>query len=77
MTEALAVAGSATRATVIAARAVFKSYRDEGLSVDVLRGVDLEVRKGEVLAVVGASGSGKSTCCIAWAASIASIPVRS
>jgi len=61
VTEALAVAGSATRATVIAARAVFKSYRDEGLSVDVLRGVDLEVRKGEVLAVVGASGSGKST----------------
>jgi polar amino acid transport system ATP-binding protein len=28
---------------------------------DVLRGIDLEVRRGEVVAVIGASGSGKST----------------
>ena len=27
----------------------------------VLQGVDLEVRRGETLAIVGASGSGKST----------------
>ena len=27
----------------------------------VLRGIDLEVQKGEVLSVIGASGSGKST----------------
>jgi lipoprotein-releasing system ATP-binding protein len=27
----------------------------------VLRGVDLQVQRGETLAVVGASGSGKST----------------
>ena len=33
----------------------------ERLDVRVLQGVDLEVRRGETLAVVGASGSGKST----------------
>jgi lipoprotein-releasing system ATP-binding protein len=46
---------------VIAARGVHKAYRDEGLFVQVLRGIDLDVRAGEILAVVGASGSGKST----------------
>src|SRR5467141_3057352 len=40
---------------------VFKAYREDNLSVEVLKGGDLEVRAGEVVAVVGASGSGKST----------------
>ncbi|MBO4670882.1 MAG: ABC transporter ATP-binding protein [Bacteroidales bacterium] len=30
-------------------------------SLEVLKGIDLEVRKGEVLAIVGASGAGKTT----------------
>ena len=34
-------------------------YRPEG--EDILRGVDLEVRPGEVVAIVGATGSGKTT----------------
>jgi lipoprotein-releasing system ATP-binding protein len=46
---------------VIAARGVFKAYREGGLGVEVLKGTDLTLAAGEVVAVVGASGSGKST----------------
>ena len=38
-----------------------KSYFQGKLEVPVLSGVDMEVRKGESIAIVGASGSGKST----------------
>jgi len=46
---------------VIAARGVFKAYREGGLAVEVLKGADLDLGAGEIVAVVGASGSGKST----------------
>jgi lipoprotein-releasing system ATP-binding protein len=46
---------------VIAARNLFKAYREDGLAVEVLKGADLDVAEGEIVAVVGASGSGKST----------------
>ncbi len=49
---------------VLAARGLHKRFREgsgaEAIDVTVLRGLDLEVRRGETLAVVGASGSGKS-----------------
>lgn len=38
-----------------------KSFLHMGNRLDVLRGIDLEVKQGEVLSIVGASGAGKST----------------
>jgi len=46
---------------VIQARGLHKRFTEGGLDVNVLQGVDLQVERGETLAVVGASGSGKST----------------
>ena len=46
---------------VISARGLRKAYRDARFDLDVLRGIDLDVRRGERLAIVGASGTGKST----------------
>jgi lipoprotein-releasing system ATP-binding protein len=47
---------------VIAARQLYKSYvGGDGSPVQVLNGVDLEVRRGESVAIIGESGSGKST----------------
>jgi lipoprotein-releasing system ATP-binding protein len=47
---------------VLEARDIAKSYRggDGGL-IQVLNGVDLQVTRGEMVAIVGASGAGKST----------------
>jgi lipoprotein-releasing system ATP-binding protein len=40
---------------------VHKSFAHDGLTIHVLKGIDLVVEKGESLAVTGASGAGKST----------------
>jgi putative ABC transport system ATP-binding protein len=47
---------------VIELRAVTKVYGTGGAAVEALRGVDLRINRGEFVAVMGASGSGKSTC---------------
>lgn len=38
-----------------------KTYYTEATSLHVLKGVDLSIRKGEYVSIMGASGSGKST----------------
>ena len=46
---------------VLACRGLAKTYGLGDIAVPVLKGIDLEVRRGEAIAIVGASGSGKST----------------
>jgi lipoprotein-releasing system ATP-binding protein len=46
---------------VLRARAVDKSYASGARAIDVLRSLDLEIKEGEAVAVVGDSGVGKST----------------
>ena len=48
-------------APLLQCRALSKRFSEGRLDVTVLQGVDLDVRRGETLAIVGASGSGKST----------------
>lgn len=45
----------------VVCRDLFKIYKIADLEVVALRGLDLSVGEGEVLAIVGASGSGKSS----------------
>jgi lipoprotein-releasing system ATP-binding protein len=47
--------------SLIVARQVVKGYRTTAGYVPVLEGLDLEVARGEMLAITGASGVGKST----------------
>ena len=43
---------------IISIRNVYKYYKDD---IQALRGVSLDVYKGEVVMIIGPSGSGKST----------------
>jgi putative ABC transport system ATP-binding protein len=52
---------AAASAPVIRAEGLCKDYAAGRLAVRALRGVDLEVRAGEFVAITGPSGSGKTT----------------
>ncbi len=46
-----------TNETLIKVEGLFKSFGE----IEVLKGIDTEIKKGEVVVIIGASGSGKST----------------
>jgi len=46
---------------LLACAGLTKRFTEGRLDVTVLRGIDLQVQRGETVAIVGASGSGKST----------------
>jgi putative ABC transport system ATP-binding protein len=46
---------------IISIRSLHKAYRVGDLEVHALRGVDLDIQRGEFVSIVGPSGSGKST----------------
>jgi lipoprotein-releasing system ATP-binding protein len=52
---------SGTSEPVLEARGIVKAYPAAGGTIEVLRGLDLDVAPGEAVAVVGDSGVGKST----------------
>jgi lipoprotein-releasing system ATP-binding protein len=46
---------------LLAASGISKAYRNGGVQIEILKRLDLNLRSGESVAVVGASGIGKST----------------
>lgn len=50
----------AQQETIISLRGVHKTYRG-AQPLHVLKGIDLDIRRGEYVSIMGASGSGKST----------------
>ncbi len=51
----------AGRSVIVSLKNVRKSYEHEGKTLEVLRGIDLTIRSGEMVCLWGPSGAGKST----------------
>ena len=48
-------------APLVATSNLKKSFQHMGRTLEVLRGIDLEIRDGEMIGIIGPSGAGKST----------------
>lgn len=59
--EKAVVATAAPKTSLLSLRGVRKAYETEAGRFFALKGVDLEIQRGEFIGVVGKSGSGKST----------------
>ena len=57
----LAMNESASADAAVSCRGVTKAYETAGTTVTALRGIDLDVRLGELMMLVGPSGCGKTT----------------
>ena len=47
--------------TILEANKIHKSYGNKFNKQEVLKGIDISVKKGEFVSIMGASGSGKTT----------------
>lgn len=56
-----AQSASAPADVVVTCTGLVRTYQDDAVPVYALRGVDMEVRRGEFVSLAGPSGSGKST----------------
>ncbi|HEY3346515.1 MAG TPA: ATP-binding cassette domain-containing protein, partial [Nitrospirota bacterium] len=50
-----------TDTPLVSARGLKKRFRIGPSEISILKGIDLDIAKGEMLSIVGASGVGKST----------------
>ena len=53
--------GASSTEEVLSARALTRSFTSGAGRLDILNGIDIDVRRGEIVAIHGASGAGKST----------------
>ena len=61
LTTPIAATSTASSSPVVQCRGVIKTYEEDGLKVEAVRGVTLSIARGRFAMIVGPSGSGKTT----------------